>query len=382
VTAPDGVGIQQHLIDTWGGIAEALAGDPAIAGYDLLNEPNPGYFVVDAAALGQFYRGAIDAIRDGEAAAGGDSRMIFFEPSALWSALSFHPTPDPGFSADPNLVFAPHVYAESLTADQSMPAGTVVSIEAGHEHAASWAAAHGTTYWSGEWGWFGDPATQGARATEYARVEDARLVGGAWWSWKQACGDPHQIGTPGNPPSPVSPSLVRFACPGDVEIGIPPEFGTVLSRSYPRAAPGRLTSLTSEPATGAAQLTGEAPGAAGEAAVLDLWVPDRRLGEPVVTGTNVSDRIVHPVAGGWRVTATATGSYRVDVRPASAVDALPRAGSGLASSAPGPGTATLPATGGASPVVWALLALLAALILRRTGRLPSRVGGSGPSSGR
>lgn len=313
---PGGVGIQQRLVTTWGRIAAGLAGDPAVAGYDLLNEPNPGYFVHDAAALGRFYSRAVDAIRAGERSAGGPHRLVLFEPSALWSALSFHPTPNPGFSTDPALVFAPHVYAGSLTADQSTPLAGALSISQGHDNAKAWASAFSTTYFSGEWGWFGNPAEQGSKAAEYARQEDARLVGGAWWSWKQACGDPHQIGTPGNPPGAVSPSLVRYSCPGDIELGIPPQFGTVLSRSYPRAAPGVLRSLVSDPSTGVLRLTGEAPGASGAAATLDLWMPDRGLGAPVVTGVNVSNVVAHQVNGGWRISALATGLYSVHLRPA------------------------------------------------------------------
>ncbi len=269
---PGGVGIQTRLVATWGRIAGALAGEPGVIGYDLLNEPNPGYFVHDLVALGRFYDRAIGAIRSGERAAGGARRLVFFEPSALWSAATAHPTPAPVFTADPAIVFAPHVYAASLSAD-----GGILSPAEGHDLAALWAGVHQTVYWSGEWGWFGDPAEAAADVLAYAREEDARLVGGAWWSWKQACGDPHQIGTPGNPPGRISPSLVRFACPGDREVGIPAQFGTVLSRAYAWAAPG-LASMTSEVDTGALRVTGTKRG------TLDIWVPDRGRGAPVVTG--------------------------------------------------------------------------------------------------
>jgi endoglycosylceramidase len=38
-------GIQGRLVETWARLAREFATDPAIAGYDLLNEPNPGYTV-------------------------------------------------------------------------------------------------------------------------------------------------------------------------------------------------------------------------------------------------------------------------------------------------------------------------------------------------
>src|SRR5207248_2433122 len=115
-----------------------------------------------------------------------------------------------------------------------------------------------TTFWSGEWGWFGDPAVDAAKVAEYARAEDAHLVGGAWWQWKQACGDPHSIGVPGGHAPAHTDSLVRLACPSDTPIGVPAEFQTVLVRAYPRAVPGRLLASTSDPTTGSLHVAGDA----------------------------------------------------------------------------------------------------------------------------
>jgi endoglycosylceramidase len=347
----DRAGIQSHLVTTWGRLAGAVAAEPNVIGWDLLNEPNPGLAVIgtsDLLLLGVFYDRALDAIRAAEASLGVPPRIAFWEPPAEWSLLGVSPVPLPGFTDQPNLVFAPHVYGGSLS--------PLVTPEQGHALAAGVAALHGTTYFSGEWGWFGNPATDGAKAAAYAAEEDRRLVGGAWWSWHQACGDPHVIGGRGNEPGAVSPSLVRIGCPGDVELGIPDEFGSVLSRSYPRAAPGRLTSLASDPATGAMTATGEAPDATGDAALLDLWVPDRGLGPPAVSG--VIDVRVTPVDGGWRVLATATGSWRADVRPAG-VDAPAT----TTTTAPASGR-ELPATGGSPAATAGVLALVGALLLR------------------
>src|SRR5256885_10034225 len=53
--------------------------------------------------------------------------------------------------------------------------------------------------------------------------EDAHRWGGAWWDWKQACGDPHMFGNGDDTtPEPVSVSLNRFACPSRRPLGIPP----------------------------------------------------------------------------------------------------------------------------------------------------------------
>ena len=34
------------------------------------------------------------------------------------------------------------------------------------------------------------------------------FYGGAWWDWKQACGNPHVVNQPGGQPVPVSPSTL------------------------------------------------------------------------------------------------------------------------------------------------------------------------------
>lgn len=40
--APDGVGLQDHYARAWQALAARYAGDPAVIGYDLMNEPFPG----------------------------------------------------------------------------------------------------------------------------------------------------------------------------------------------------------------------------------------------------------------------------------------------------------------------------------------------------
>lgn len=304
---PDGVGIQTHAVRVWAALAGHLATDPAVAGYDLFNEPHPGWLAAtgDTALLGRYYDRAIDAIRAAERAAGGRGHIAFFEPSILWSGLGAAPPVPPGFTDDDNLVFAPHLYAGSLSVTPG------VGVEEGFEAAAAAAEAYGTTFWSGEWGWFGDPDADADQVARYAAEEDAHAVGGAWWSWRQACGDPHNHRTPGGPP-PVSPSLVRYACPGNVELGVPEAFATLLSRPYPRAAPGRIVSLESDPDAAHLRLVGAAGDAVGRH--LDLWVPDRGQGHPHVTGTNVERIRARPVPGGFRVSGRVTGaSYTVEV---------------------------------------------------------------------
>jgi endoglycosylceramidase len=211
------------------------------------------------------------------------------------------------------VVFAPHLYVGSLSLDRTV-GQSVLSISSEFDEAQREAARDGTTFWSGEWGWFGDPATQASQVAEYASQEDSHLVGGAWWQWKQACGDPHNL-SGGEPSQWTSPSLNRYQCtPTSVTpLGIPAPFGAILSRAYPRAAPGRIVSLTSDPASGAMDLRGTT----SALGVLEVWAPAPSFGQtfagsaPTVTGTNLSRVDVESVPGGYRIRAVVAGSYEL-----------------------------------------------------------------------
>ena len=304
-------GIQGRLVETWARLAREFAAEPAVAGYDLINEPNPGYMIgtTGPTTLAAFYTRAIEAIRAAERAApGGFEHVVFFEPLVVWSATGVDTVPPPSFTDDANVVFAPHLYAGSISLDGAAGAPFLTPRD-GHDFAEQGAATYETTYWSGEWGWFGDPAGDRADIADYAREEDARFVGGAWWDWKQSCGDPHQIPEPGAQPYGISPSLNRFGCPENRELGIPATTRRILERAYPRAAPGRLTALESDPDTGTLRVAGRDDDAAGDCEVV-VWLPARD-GRPALTGRNTSAPVVTAFAGGWLATACASGGYEL-----------------------------------------------------------------------
>lgn len=296
----------------WERLGAEFAAEPAVAGYDLLNEPGfgPGVDATNTAMAG-FYGRAIDAIRGAEAAADeGFEHLVFFEPTILWSGLGDAPVPEP-FSDDANLVFSPHLYAESIT-------GGNVTIAEGFQHAADKAASYGTTFWVGEYGWFGDPDEQAGLVAEYGRQEDRHLVGGAWWQWRQACGDPHSVGeAPAYEPPDLLVHLHRTECPSGDDLGLTEPWVTTLSRTYPRAAPGRLTRLRNDATSGAARVRGEVEGDG----TLVLWVPDRGLGDPVVSSDTGPAASIAAGAGGFRVEVPVSGAYEVRVAPTDAPQA-------------------------------------------------------------
>ncbi|GAA2313318.1 hypothetical protein GCM10010149_75650 [Nonomuraea roseoviolacea subsp. roseoviolacea] len=285
-------GIQTRLVAAWGMLAERFANEPMVAGYDLLNEPGFGEAppITSGVLLGRFYDRAIKAIRAGERR--GFPHLVFFEPSVLWSGLGFEVSMPRDFTDDRLLVFAPHLYNESITIDQGTGL-TITSVERGFDLASRAAAYYGAGLWSGEWGWFGDPAS--AAITRYTDQEDRHRIGGAFWVWKQSCGDAHAgagARTGGN--------LMIEDCATGKDLPPPAEYVAELSRPYPRSAPGRLTGLTSDHASLTAQGEGSGCG-------LDVWFPgDAR---PVVGGTGVTGVAVRQSVGGWRITGCTGGAY-------------------------------------------------------------------------
>ena len=304
-------GIRDRLVAVWGAVAEEFAGTSGVAGFELLNEPNP-VAPADQALAGynRFVADAIAAIRAAERSAGTDPIPVFVEP-----VVSF-PLPgsrlDPAVVADPDLVFAPHNYAESI-------GPKVLTVEQTFEVDQAGADALGppgspAALWIGEYGWWNtDPATLEV-ARRYAAAEDARALGGAWWQWRQTCGDPHSVGSPGATATEDQVHLITRTCPGDTDAGPTPEFLAILGRSFPRAAPGRIAELRSDIDTGALVVrgAGAAPGAE-----LVVWLADvdgSAAAVPAVTDGLTSVELA-TVPGGRILTATTTSAdYLLEVR--------------------------------------------------------------------
>ncbi|GAA3257074.1 glycoside hydrolase family 5 protein [Dactylosporangium siamense] len=297
-------GIQTELVRTWAFVARAFADEPAVAGYDLLNEPGigPNPPISSGLLLGRFYDAAITAIRAAEDAARGFPHVVFFQPSVLWSGLGFDVTPPPGFTADRQLVFAPHPYSESISMDQSLGL-TIASIERNLTVSARAATAYGAALWPGEWGWFGEPAADGAKVQRFAAAQDRLGIGGAFWVWRQGCGSPET-----GADAATSGNLVAVSCRTGASSPPPAPFAVPLSRAYPRAFPGHLESLTAGPRGTELRITATAAPAPANCQ-LDIWFPGETA--PRLHTTSVANASAEQVPGGWRVTGCASGAYTV-----------------------------------------------------------------------
>jgi hypothetical protein len=291
-------GVQGALVDAWATLAETFADDPTVAGYDLLNEPGFGETapVTTSLQLGRFYGRAIAAIRGA-----GAPQIVFVEPSILWSGLGFDTGPAPSFTDDANIVFSPHLYAESITMDASLGITPIVSMARQFGLAQRAAADYGTSVWSGEYGFWGGTDTRVAKLTRYAALEDEYRIGGAYWVWKQACGDPQ------NGIQDVGDGLVIQDCASGDFAGTNDALLDILGRAYPRSAPGALTSLSAQGA--AISLAGTA---SGRSCGLEVWFPGDT--EPAPSTTGLSDVSVSRVDGGWIVTACAEGDYSLSTQ--------------------------------------------------------------------
>ncbi|HVT36239.1 MAG TPA: cellulase family glycosylhydrolase [Nevskiaceae bacterium] len=294
----DTQGVQTQFVSAWQVLASAVARYPNVAGYDLFNEPSPGFAIGanNLTLLSALYGKLVTTIRAAESAQHAPAHIVFFEPPGEWSIAGFTVTPPPTFTADDNIVFAPHLYCgesgQTPTADCFRFAALTASL-------------YQSTFWVGEWGYFGDPSTLADPDAAFAAQEDASLVGSSLWQWQQACGDPHTIGTPGGTPAATVTQLLLVGCPGDVDLGFVDAHRLTLSRTYPRYAPGALTQISSDIASGAATIAGNGSG------TLELWVP-ARIGSPQVSG---GDAAVGSVDGGFIVRVPVSGSYSVQLTP-------------------------------------------------------------------
>ncbi|MFD8597161.1 glycoside hydrolase family 5 protein [Kitasatospora sp. NPDC059646] len=301
-------GIQSELVRAWALLARTFAADPAVAGYGLLNEPGVGEDppATSSVLLGAYQDRAVRAIRAAEQQTeGGFPHLVFVEPSVLWSGLGFDAAPPRGFSTDPYLVFAPHLYSQSITMDRELGI-TLVSVERGFALAEQQARAYGMPLWSGEWGWFGpDLPGNAAMMRRFAAAEDRARTGSAFWVWKQACGGPES-----DQHAAATGNLIGVDCATEQDLPPDPAVVSVLARAYPRTAPGTLASLTSDPHTGTVTVTGSTSSrATGPACTLDLWIPGSA--RPVTRAEGVTGLTERRTPGGWRVTGCATGTYRL-----------------------------------------------------------------------
>jgi endoglycosylceramidase len=297
-------GIRDRFVATWGAVSARFAGRPEVAGFDFLNEPPA---TMPAAQLEPLYDAlladGVAAIRTAETAAGAPFRhLIVVEPAVGFADPSLGIViPDParlGLSPE-GFVAGPHNYAESIGLG-----GLDVSVEQLNQIYVDLATARGVPTWIGEYGYWNTEHTTLETIRRHARSDDALRLGGAWWQWRQSCGDPHAVEWNQGAvvaPGGTSVQLNLLGCPANTDLGPNDAFLDVLGRAYPRATPGRLHTLASDPDT--EQLDVVATATAGDVGQqLVAWIPDD---QPLqLRAENLTGLAATAVPGGHLVTAT------------------------------------------------------------------------------
>jgi endoglycosylceramidase len=304
--APDGVGLQEHYAHAVLALAERFHEDPTVAGYEIINEPSPGFNAipgeVDATELFPFYAKVIDHV---VSSVPGFRQLFFIEPNVERDVTDHSAivTPWSAYSSYPNVVYAPHVYTGTFTLDQQVTSTRFFPSEGGYQSAISDAKALGLPLWIGEFG--NNPENDATLLRTSYELEDRYGVGGTLWLWKENANDVNRAvfwGVYGPPFPPGTPQPLRVL---------------YTSRAYPLYTAGDEKSFAYDPSSASFSLNAESPpvpvGARNLASV--IFVPKAVSASIVATGARLrtvlradGSRIVYayPVGGTYNV-STSTG---------------------------------------------------------------------------
>jgi endoglycosylceramidase len=295
-------GINDACIKAWQELVKNTAQYPNVAGYDLINEPNLGYKALneEGRMLGTYYDKLIKGIRSAEESTNGLQHIIFFEMSVTLAGEGIPFIPFPDFTSEKNIIFSPHLYFEAIS--------NQLTIEQGFDLVKVVSKLFNTSMFIGEWGFFGDPATDVSKVKRFALQEDKLIVGSTWWQWSQAPGDPHGISWDGMQYGNTSMALIELDKYGHFTGNVNTPYLEILSRSRPLAVCGTPRLLTSNPVNGTLHLEAKT----STEGITVLWIPDR-FGEPRISGNNVRASKVTKVEGGYHAEINVSGNYSVDI---------------------------------------------------------------------
>jgi endoglycosylceramidase len=246
--APDGAGLQEHYAAAMLALAQRFHEDPAVAGYEIINEPSPGFDAVpsevDATELFPFYA---KVINDVVAKVSGFRQLFFIEPNVERDVTDHSAilTPWSLYSSYSNVVYAPHIYTGVFTLDQQVASTRFLPSEGGYESAISDAKALGLPLWVGEFG--NNPSDDSTILQTSYELQDRYGLGGALWLWKENANDINRavfwgVYGPPFPPGEAQPSRIFYT-----------------SRAFPLYTAGNLESFTYDPQAASFDMRAESP---------------------------------------------------------------------------------------------------------------------------
>lgn len=171
-----GKGLQDHYLDAMLAVSRRLRDDNGLLGIEIMNEPTYGTKLPPAFERDQlwpFESRMIDALR-----ADGERRMIWFGPNLLRDVSDIDTGNPERFSADPNLVYAPHIYTGTFNS------GGPAELEQSYANAVSEARAYDAALVNAEWGGGSDEKAEDMRERQLDLL-DEHLAGSGFWMWKQ-----------------------------------------------------------------------------------------------------------------------------------------------------------------------------------------------------
>ena len=248
--------VQLRFRKCWAALARRFRDEPAVIGYDLLNEPYPGTWLLapdrfDRDALGPFCASLIERIR-----AEDPESLIFFEPSALRTnvlAPFGFPSALPADLGE-GIVFAPHFYDPLVTLTHRWD-GDSARLENAADDLVAEAERLGSALWVGEWNVW-EYSVEGGEAYLEAqlRIFDERAA--SWSFWEYNLDDGGCPFTPGSPNAWMAEAL---------------------DRPYPRRTAGTIEVLSFDPQSGEFLLqVGPEPGVEAPS---EIYLPGRAYGE-------------------------------------------------------------------------------------------------------
>jgi endoglycosylceramidase len=225
--------LQAQFAAMWGHVADRFADEPAVIGFDPLNEPHWGTYPValfEGDRLQPLYAQVIDAVR---ALA---PWVVFAEPGSsrnLGFATKLHE-----FDV-PDVVYAPHLYDPNAELSGTFDAHNRETLLATADDLRADADRLGVPLWIGEYGGVATAPTIGAYMDAAYDGAAAGLAGTMYWAMD--IGGGYSIfDAPGSPRAALLDAIVR---PAPVRIA-----GLPLAWSYDEAARALTVSWKPEPA--------------------------------------------------------------------------------------------------------------------------------------
>ena len=230
---PGGVGIRTRYVQMFAHLVSRFARNDAVAGYDLMNEPNQ-FDQANTVRLSEFYEDALRAMRAAEAEVGAPKRLFVFEPSILWAPLDV--SGPPPFEHDDQVVYSPHIYQGGI--DPGI-------VEEGYAKAADEAATlyEGAPVLTGEWGHTPSRAEEDDFFQRHLSEQDRNRFGATIWTWREACGDAHMYSQARDGLVPMVYGFFEVNCETNTIEGQRTAYVDVMRKIAVRFAPGPLTAV-------------------------------------------------------------------------------------------------------------------------------------------